>query len=152
MDPSHQPPRQIADFECSQCGHCCRGLSDSRGILLFPSDVQRLSQNLGLTPEDFRASYCSPTLVQTANGQLAVSRLRSRRGECPFLSGSRCSVHAFKPAQCARTPFHFFWGFIPAYDCIKDVVVPGGWSTRSGDLELVREVVFEQLKGGADVD
>jgi Fe-S-cluster containining protein len=42
------------NFECDRCGECCSGLSKTKGIILFPEDIKRISKMLNLSVEIFK--------------------------------------------------------------------------------------------------
>lgn len=84
----------VEPFVCQRCGHCCQGRG---GIVLTPSDRQRLALHLGLAESEFLTTY-----TETMNGKAAL-----RVGEddlCVFFRAG-CSVHEEKPAVCRAWPF-----------------------------------------------
>jgi len=138
-------PEQLAKvppgFLCTCCGDCCRGFADGDCILLFPGDTARLSSGLGLDEAEFIAEYCTPRLEPKAVGLPAVQELIAPEGVCAFLrEDNLCSVQDFKPTQCARMPFSFFWPRrLGNYGCTQGVDIPEGWSSESEDRELLKE-------------
>jgi len=140
MGASEQLAKAPPGFLCTCCGDCCRGFADSDCILLFPSDLARLSSGLGLGEAEFIADFCAPRLEPEAVGLPALRELVAPEGVCPFLEDDLCSVQDFKPTQCARMPFSFFWPRrLGNYKCTQAVNVPEGWSSESEDRQLVKE-------------
>ncbi|NLW81736.1 MAG: YkgJ family cysteine cluster protein [Desulfovibrionales bacterium] len=86
----------ITVFDCQMCGHCCHGQG---GIVVSAPERQRLAEYLGLSEEDFCATY-----TQTQDKKLV---LRSRGdGFCIFFDAvTACTVHPAKPDVCRAWPF-----------------------------------------------
>lgn len=83
-------------FECIPgCVRCC----DTHGyVYLTEEDLRRLAGFLKMPPAEFESQY----VYRTRH----LLRLRKpRRSQCPFLTGSGCSVHPVKPVQCRTYPF-----------------------------------------------
>lgn len=91
-------PKADADslFHCRQCGHCCEGRG---GIVVSPSDLERLASFLELAKE---------TVVERFT-EKSWGKLKIRNGDdghCIFFrAGTGCSVHQGKPAICRAWPF-----------------------------------------------
>ena len=136
--------QQLPGFKCTKCGDCCRGFSEERAVFLFPKDVKRIAAGLAISERSFIESYTFSKLIQTELGKIEVRFLRHVEGSCVFLAkDSTCSIHDFKPEQCQRTPFGFFWDGGRPFECMKDVELPDGWSSESSDEELIL-TLFEQ--------
>ncbi len=78
------------------CGACCTRHGDYDYVYLDPDDVTALATHLGLTRDEFRSRH-----VATEDG---YELLRMDGPDCPFLSGSRCTVYAARPTQCRTFP------------------------------------------------
>jgi Fe-S-cluster containining protein len=83
-------------FACTGCGGCCTGSPGQ--VLVSETEIARLAAALGLTPESFRRTH-------TRTVPDGVSLRERENGDCVLLEGTRCSVHAVKPAQCGTFPF-----------------------------------------------
>ncbi len=83
-------------FECRKCGQCCEGRG---GIVVSPSDLQRLCLYLEVDARTFSERY-----GETRNGKLNI---RVGADDCCvfFDSGSGCRVHEAKPDICRAWPF-----------------------------------------------
>ncbi|MBO4312715.1 MAG: YkgJ family cysteine cluster protein [Desulfovibrio sp.] len=85
-----------AFFECKMCGNCCKG---SGGIIVSPSDLERLSAFLQLPHEEVIARY----------GEYSGKKLKIKTGDdgyCIFfMAGRGCTVHPGKPSICRAWPF-----------------------------------------------
>lgn len=83
-------------FHCRQCGHCCEGRG---GIVLGPSDLERLATFLELAPETVVEHY-----GEMSNGKLKIRS--GNDGRCIFFrEGMGCTVHEGKPSICRAWPF-----------------------------------------------
>lgn len=129
-------------FSCIACGECCTGFGPDYGVLVFSFEIPRLARGLRVSKEIFLQRYCVKTELRKDGVQYEVYRLRYRDGSCVFLREDlRCGVHAFKPEQCRRTPFGFFWNGSRDYGCMIGVVVPRGWTTAKSDAKLARRLI-----------
>ena len=85
-------------FECQGSGNCCRNHGDYAYVYLLPAEVTAMAEHLGVSPDDFRARWCTEDDGWTC--------LRMDQPACPFLdSGNRCKVYPVRPKQCATWPF-----------------------------------------------
>ncbi len=83
-------------FECRMCGECCSGAG---GIVVSPSDLERICVHLGLEPDEFSERY-----GDMRNGKLTIAT--GQDGKCIFFTaGQGCSVHVAKPDICRAWPF-----------------------------------------------
>ena len=141
IDVKYQPKT----FECTQCGECCTGFHANFGALVFGFEVPKLARHLALAPEVFLARYCVPVKFQIDGKKYDLYRLRYKHGECTFLSSDkRCSIHPHKPEQCKRGPYGFFWQRprrSDLYECMRNVVVPYGWTSSRWDAGFLKRFV-----------
>jgi Fe-S-cluster containining protein len=84
-------------MECRRCGVCCT----KHQAFVTPEDVDRISNFLGITLEDWDALY------DDSRWRYSEYRLiRQVSGACAFLEFagglSACRIHAVKPACCAK--------------------------------------------------
>ncbi len=83
-------------FDCRMCGYCCEGQG---GIVVSPTDLDRICQHLELDSTTFTERY---GCVQ--NGKLKVRT--GDDGFCIFFEKGRgCGVHVAKPDICRAWPF-----------------------------------------------
>lgn len=81
--------------------HCCRKLE----LFLYPYDIIRLKNRLGISSEEFLNSYAG--VVSGANPLFPSVILRMQDNEentCPFLNESGCSVYEDRPSACRTYP------------------------------------------------
>ena len=82
-------------FDCKMCGICCEGKG---GIVVSPTDLERLASYLKLEPEQVVATYAEYVGTKL--------KLRHENGVCVFFVKERgCTVHEGKPAICKAWPF-----------------------------------------------
>ncbi len=67
-----------ANIDCTSCGNCCRQLM----INVEDSDVERLSESLAISPDQFVASY----IERSGTGDIQVMNTIP----CHFLSDNKC--------------------------------------------------------------
>lgn len=94
-------PDEPFQFHCTQCGKCCVNRED---ILLNPKDLFRISQYLGLTPQETVSKYCEVYIGSSSRLPIVRLKPQGSRKRCPFLKDQKCSVHPVKPAVCAMFP------------------------------------------------
>jgi Fe-S-cluster containining protein len=86
-------------FRCQKCGACCTGaeLGGRSGVVLEPSEVDSLAENLGIPRSRFKQDYTS-----VKGGR------RILKYPCPFYaSESRaCRIYAARPQVCRNFPLH----------------------------------------------
>ncbi len=85
------------EFACKCCGLCCKRDPYYAVSLL---DIGRISDGLGLRPDEFFYRYCD--VVMTPGG-FRYSAILAPEG-CPFLKDKLCGIHAFKPIGCRVFP------------------------------------------------
>ena len=126
-------------FECTKCGDCCKGFSEEEGVVLFPFEINHLAVNLGISEEEFKARFCTSKNIEIEGKQVCFFYLKyDKDGACLFLENNACSIHAFKPLQCQRGPFGFFWDGRIQFECMKKTRIPKNWNTELEDIELVK--------------
>ncbi len=84
-------------FTCLRCGKCCRDEGEYTEVYLEREDIQEMAAFLDLYPHEFYAKY-----VKRSDG---FDVLRSRRGACIMLRGTKCRVYPARPRQCRTWPF-----------------------------------------------
>ena len=124
---------------CQKCGQCCQG---SLGPFIFPSDLQTLSDVLGMERVRFLDEYC--VLCNIPNeAELVLYSLRMPNGKCIFLNASNlCSIYENRPYQCKNAPFRFLaeYQFWQHMKCIQKTDFEGLDSSESD------KKIFEELK------
>jgi len=84
-----------ADIDCASCRRCCKELRPE----FTEKEQQRLAKRLGMSVEQFREQYLKYDDTEDEPGW------RTRHTPCPFLDGTRCSVHEDRPKQCRDYPY-----------------------------------------------
>lgn len=79
-------------INCLECANCCRSL----GPRLIQKDIDRISKNLNLTPDEFIEKH----LRIDEDGDYVF-----RSMPCPFLAADNyCMVYDVRPKACATYP------------------------------------------------
>ena len=136
-------PETSPGFTCNKCGKCCKGFSEERGVSIWPSDAARISNQLGLEKATFLTTYCDAKEIEINKGTVTIHLLKSIEGNCIFLSEENlCTIHDFKPVQCVKTPFDFFWDRLqpPPYECLENIDLPLDWDTSESDNLLIESL------------
>jgi uncharacterized protein len=89
-------------FACKRCGACCKW----RDVQLTLDDIFRMSEFMGMAPDEFFLEYC----VEKSRGDdnIVLPFLRKDGGSCCFLEDNICQVHFVKPAACEHMPSTIF--------------------------------------------
>ena len=86
-------------FECTACGKCCTGNSDTHYIALSRVEADKLRGHLGVSEAWFRRRYVEHLSYETWG-------IRMTDGQCVFLGNDkRCSIYPLRPTQCRTYPF-----------------------------------------------
>ena len=87
--------------EVSCFNRCCRNLN----LYLYPYDVVRLKQSLGLTSDEFLDEYVDVVLRHSNFFPEVLLRMSpTPEKTCPFLTDSGCSVYRDRPDTCRTFP------------------------------------------------
>ncbi len=92
-------------FECrpdlSCFNLCCRNLN----LFLYPYDVVRLKNNLGISSEEFIDRH-TDVVLRPGNffPDVLLRMADNDQATCPFLSGQGCSVYPDRPDTCRTFP------------------------------------------------
>ena len=78
-------------IDCTACANCCR----TQSVGMDDTDIERLSDRLGISPQDFESRYVS----RNDWSQVVISQT-----PCPFLYGCLCSVYEDRPTDCREYP------------------------------------------------
>ena len=94
--------REGLSFECTRCSACCR--HDPGFVFLSVSDLRRLSDFHGISPEEFSSAYCRKV---DAGGFKRLSLKEKSNNDCWFWGDNGCMVYEARPLQCRSYPFWF---------------------------------------------
>ena len=97
---------------------CCRNLN----LFLYPYDVVRLKQCLGITSDEFLDKYVN-VVLRPANffPEVLLRMSPTQEKTCPFLTDSGCSVYPDRPDTCRTFPIE--QGMLYDADQKKDTLV-----------------------------
>ena len=88
------------NFECQRCLHCCGG--EPGYVFLSKNDIERASQHLGVSEEEFISIYCRKIDYGT---YYMVSLKEKDNYDCVFLRPFGCAIYEARPHQCSTYPF-----------------------------------------------
>lgn len=91
-------------FRCHPGVSCFNACCSHMEIVLTPYDQLRLRQRLGLTPEEFLFRYADATFLPKGDLPVAVIRMDTETGRCPFNTDEGCSVYSDRPVSCRYYP------------------------------------------------
>jgi uncharacterized protein len=81
--------------------HCCRNAD----MYLYPLDIIRLTQHLGMTSEAFLLQHTITALRDIPYFPNVMLKMDDRKGHpCPFLSQTGCKVYEDRPYSCRAYP------------------------------------------------
>ena len=124
---------------CKKCGKCCIS-SNLKGVIIFPSDMKRISDGLGISSLEFANRYCIKDYIEY---NVEIYFLKNKDERCMFLSTENlCMIHRFKPIQCKRAPLNYFsnknvWSNMP---CLDNILIDEEYS-KNNDRLLVNELL-----------
>lgn len=82
----------LANFECKQCGQCCR--MHTIGLRITREEAEKFAERESVSPEEFTAG-----LLQDGGTYIIPQ-------PCRYLVDDSCTVHDIKPSVCRKFPFH----------------------------------------------
>lgn len=132
-----------AKITCTKCGECCRGSSEEKAVILFPKDLETIPIKLGISLKEFKARYCYSQQVATKRKRLTLYFLSCIEKCCIFLEKSGlCRIYDFRPIQCQRAPFNFFWNgkLDYEYECMKNICISNKWTSSVEDRKLLNSL------------
>ncbi|MCK4762383.1 MAG: YkgJ family cysteine cluster protein [Candidatus Aminicenantes bacterium] len=86
-------------IDCRKCANCCK----ERRPVIDKEDVTNITRELKVTAAKFKKEY----LKKQDNGDGFIFN----RSPCPFLKDNICSIHNFRPRDCASYPDIYKSGF-----------------------------------------
>jgi len=92
-------------FSCHSRVYCFTFCCKNVDMFLFPYDILRLKNRVGIDSESFMRRYTR--LVKGEHPYFPAVMLRLKEDEeksCPFLSTSGCSVYSDRPSACRTYP------------------------------------------------
>jgi len=91
-------------INCLECANCCK----TTGPLFIPSDISRISKQLGLKEKEFKKTY----LRIDEDGDWVLQSV-----PCPFLlDNNECSIYDFAPKACREYPHTDMIGQVKIFD------------------------------------
>ena len=108
---------------------------------MFPKDIKIISNRLNISQDAFKKKYCYSTELQTEIKKINLVFLKNINNRCIFLEESNlCKIYKFRPIQCKRAPFYFFWDNKYSriyFKCLRDIKVSEEWSSSKYDDKLI---------------
>lgn len=85
------------EFQCLQCGQCCKGEGTVR---LSAEEFQKVCRHLGISRREALRFYG----YKEREGYILFDKFNR---ECVFLRDNSCLIHEVKPAQCKDFPVYW---------------------------------------------
>lgn len=107
---------------CNKCGDCCKGFSKKDGVVVFPSELDRISSYLYINKKDFINLFLKRRKVTIEKRRHTIFLLRFKENkDCIFLtSNNKCKIHNVKPNQCLNWPEKSILNKSKDYPCLTD--------------------------------
>lgn len=94
----HQQAFQIVD--CTRCANCCRTMT----IVFSDEDIERISQHLNMTTQEFIDKYLELEL-ELEDDYDPKGYYKARQQPCPFLGDDNlCTIYDVRPTDCREYP------------------------------------------------
>lgn len=98
-------PEEPFRFACSPAvscfNECCRDLNQ----FLYPYDILRLKQNLGLSSSEFLERYTTQHIgPESGLPIVTLNAADAERLTCPFVTPKGCHIYPDRPASCRTYP------------------------------------------------
>lgn len=125
--------------DCLKCGQCCKG---EIGPFIFPSDVDLIAKNIGVSSFVFLEKYCERHVFNTNFGKLAIYTAKCDSNGCVFLRNNLCKIYEVRPYQCVNSPFNFlgdykFWEHMKCIERNDFKTV----NTLSNDTAMFKQII-----------
>ena len=92
-------------FACNDTISCFTRCCRNADMFLYPYDIIRLKQHLGLTSEEFLINHTITAFRDTPNFPSVMLKMSDREGQpCPFLTETGCTVYEDRPFSCRAYP------------------------------------------------
>lgn len=98
-------PDETFCFDCHPGVPCFNRCCAELTLPLTPYDILRLRRHMGMTSEDFLATFTTMRSFPDTGFPLPMLRMQDGPGEpCPFVSPAGCSVYEDRPGACRYYP------------------------------------------------
>jgi uncharacterized protein len=95
----------IFEFACHSGVSCFTRCCHNADMYLYPYDILRLKQRLGMTSEAFLMAHTITALRELPYFPNVMLKMSEREGNpCPFLSSEGCTVYEDRPYSCRAYP------------------------------------------------
>ncbi len=126
-------------LKCNKCGQCCKG---SMGPFVFPSDVIKISNGLGIDKRTFINTYCNENIISINKNSICIYSLKSTNTGCIFLNNNLCDIYSYRPYQCVNAPYNFLsqselWNHMRCLD--KELLQK--CDTTDKDIKIFKEIL-----------
>ncbi|KPA14325.1 Fe-S oxidoreductase [Candidatus Magnetomorum sp. HK-1] len=119
-------------FQCQKCGDCCKGYG---GTYVTKLDIQKISNFIHLTSEQFIEKYC------VLSGKKYLLAQSTDTDYCIFWDHDKlCTIHPVKPRMCRNWPY------------IHSVLLdPGNWAMMGSccpgiDTNASSDIIIKTIK------
>lgn len=92
-------------FSCNEGVPCFTRCCHNADMFLYPYDIIRLKQHLGMTSEEFLVTHTITAFRDNPNFPSVMLKMSDKEGRpCPFLTEKGCTVYENRPYSCRAYP------------------------------------------------
>lgn len=103
-------------YKCRKCGRCCMGDSGDNTVSIFPFEIRRISEKMGLKWDDIAVPTPSEDRDEAGNIHTFEWILKKNR-DCTFLDKGLCKIYECRPYICRTYPFYLLEGRLMICEC-----------------------------------
>ncbi len=104
-------------FECRKCAQCCKAQYGDNTVIVFPSEIKKISEKTGLSRDDFVIP--TPSQDRDSRGNIHTFEwVLKKNCDCIFLKNDLCEIYECRPHICSTYPFYIDNGNLEVSECI----------------------------------
>ncbi len=103
-------------YKCLRCAKCCMEDYGDNTVSVFPFEIRRISENIGLKWEGIAVP--APSEDRDAAGNIHTFEwVLKKNGNCAFLDKGLCEIYDCRPYICSTYPFYLLEGRLMVSIC-----------------------------------
>ncbi len=104
-------------FKCKKCAQCCKAQYGDNTVIVFPSEINKISEKTGLSRDDFVMP--TPSEDRDSGGNIHTFEwVLKKNCDCIFLKNDLCKIYDCRPYICSTYPFYIVNGTLEISGCI----------------------------------